>query len=81
MCENGTILYRGHVDIFIELELALVSSIVSSRIFGNVVSQLEFLSLQLSNASVVSFLLCTFMLESFVENYLRNPSSTIERKF
>ena len=38
---------RGHLDIFIKLELAQVASIASMRIFGHGVSQFESLSTQL----------------------------------
>ena len=44
VCEYGVIL---NLDIVVELELALVVSIVILRIFGNGVSKLESLSTQL----------------------------------
>lgn len=47
MHENGIILCVRTCIYFVELELALLESIMSSRILGNGVSQLDSLSIQI----------------------------------
>ena len=56
----------GHLDTFVEIELAFVASIVNMQIFCDDVSQLESLSIQLIFAWVVWLLLCMFMIDSCV---------------
>ena len=55
----------GYYGIVVEIEHALVASIISMRIFGNGVSQLESLSTQLI-FSLVVWLLCVYSWLSLV---------------
>ena len=51
----------GHLDTFVDLELALVASIVNMIIFDDGVLDIEYLSTQLSYACVIWVLVCTFI--------------------